>query len=68
MNNIISLSARRQGKSERLKYVIAHMLASGQSIIVGTEKPQQRYNEIKEMFPDAELEIVKLGVKVWKKK
>lgn len=64
--NIISLSARRQGKSERLKYVVELVLAKDQTLIVGTSYPEQRYKELSTMFPNAKLEIVKLGVKICK--
>lgn len=68
MNNIISISARREGKSEKLKYVVELVLARDQSLVVGTAYPEQRYKELSTMFPNAKLEIVKLGVKICKRK
>lgn len=66
--NIISLQTRRNNNSDRLKYVVALVLARGQSLIVGSSKPQARYEELKEMFPNAELELNKWGVKICAKK
>ena len=68
MNNIIELSARRQGKSEKLKHVVELILARDQSLIVGTSYPKLRYDELQIMFPDAKLEIVGYGVKICRKK
>lgn len=68
MNNIISISAKRHGKTEKLKHVVELVLARGQSLIVGTNYPEQRYKEFSTMFPNAKLEIVKFGVKICKKK
>ena len=68
MNNIIELSARREDKSRRLKYVIGLVLARDQSLIVGTANPKLRYNELRDMFPEAQLEMMKYGVKVCRKK
>lgn len=68
MNNIISISARREGKSEKLKYVVELVLARDQSLVVGTAYPEQRYKELSTMFPNAKLEIVKLGIKICKRK
>ena len=66
MSNVISFNTKREYKSERLRHVVGLVLAQNQSIIVGTSKPQERYNELKEMFPDAELEFTKTGIKIWK--
>lgn len=67
MTNIIQLSEKRHNKFIRFKRVLEHVLDQGQTLIVGTATPNQRLIELRELFPDAELEIVDLGIKIWKK-
>ncbi len=59
---------RFRGKSTAMHYVVAAALARGQQLIVGTSNHQERYNQLKALFPNAELEIMDLGVRIWKKK
>lgn len=68
MTNIIDIASRRQGKLNRLQYVINHVLSKGETLIVGTSKPQERYDELHAMFPDANIEITEMGIKIWKRK
>lgn len=67
MADIIDFSSKRNSKQERLQWAIERCFVLGQSLIVGCNDRQKRYDELKAMFPDAELEIVGLGVKIWKK-
>ena len=67
MINIIQLSEKRHNKFIRFKRVLERVLDQGQTLIVGTDTPNQRLMELRELFPDAELEIVDLGIKIWKK-
>jgi hypothetical protein len=65
-NDIIDLQAVRQAKyckiNRQLAYVVDLILARNQSIVVGTCKPQERYWQLKAMFPEAELEILPIGI------
>jgi hypothetical protein len=56
--------ARHKAKSDRLNAVIALVLARNQTLIVGTSRPQERYEQLKAIFPNANVEMVNLGVKV----
>lgn len=67
MTNIIQLSEKRYNKFMRFKKVLEYVLNQGQTLIVGTATPNQRLIELRELFPDVELEIVDLGIKIWKK-
>lgn len=67
MTNIIDIASKRQGKSNRLRYVINYVLSKGETLIVGTSRPQERYNELQALFPDANIEITEMGIKIWKK-
>ena len=67
MTNVIQLSEKRHNKFIRFKRVLEYVLDQCQTLIVGTATPNQRLIELRELFPDAELEIVDLGIKIWKK-
>lgn len=66
MTNVICLQSRLQCKklkyNKRLAHVVGLILARNQSIVVGSCKPQERYDELKEMFSDAELQILPMGI------
>lgn len=64
MNNVIELSARRQGKSDRLRRVVEYILSQGQTIVIGTADYERRIKELRHWFPEAKLEKINIGIKV----
>lgn len=67
MTNIIDIASRRIGKSEKMRIAIKQCFNLNQPLIVSCTDREKKYNELRAMFPDAELKIVGLGVKIWKK-
>lgn len=68
MSNIIDIASRRSGRSALMQWAIKRCFELGQPLIIGCTDREKKYNELREIFPDAELEIVGLGVKIWKRK
>lgn len=60
MNNVIHLDT----KLHRFYSVIRRALEMKQTIIVGTSNPHDRIKELQRQFPEAQIEIVDVGVKV----
>lgn len=68
MSNVIDIDSRHSDKSTMMQWAIKRCFELGQPLIIGCTDREKKYSELRDMFPDAELEIVGLGVKIWKRK
>lgn len=68
MSEVIQFQSLKNKRFAKWAKLIAYVIERDQDLIVGTTRKQERLKELTEMFPEAVVEIVPMGVKICKRK
>lgn len=66
MNNVIDLQSKRNVPA--LIKIVRYILSQDKEITIGTNSAGLRLKELEIWFPDAEIQITPIGIKICKKK